>query len=92
MGKWFAKIYDLMMQPLEQKGLTEIRKTLIRNAGGKVLEIGSGTGLNFPFYERADKVIAIEPQLLMMNRSLIRANGALVPIDVILADAEEIPF
>lgn len=81
-----------MMQPLEQKGLTEIRKTLIRNAGGKVLEIGSGTGLNFPFYERADKVIAIEPQLLMMNRSLIRANGALVPIDVILAGAEEIPF
>jgi ubiquinone/menaquinone biosynthesis C-methylase UbiE len=92
MSRWFSKVYDSMMVPLEQRGLAEIRKNLVRHAQGKVLEIGSGTGLNFPYYEHAENVIAIEPEEFMRERSLSRASRALVPIDVILADAEMLPF
>jgi cytochrome c5 len=73
MGKWFPKI----------------RKNLISKAEGKVLEIGSGTGVNFPYYEKVDEVIAIEPQSLMREQSLIRARNSHVSINVISASAEE---
>ncbi|MDA8235296.1 MAG: methyltransferase domain-containing protein [Clostridia bacterium] len=92
MGKWFPRLYDTLMEPLERKKFREIRKNLLQNVEGKVLEIGSGTGFNFPFYQQAQKVIAIEPEPLMRDQSLPRATKANVPIEVILADAEELPF
>lgn len=92
MSKWFTKCYDTLMSPLEKRGFQTIRKNLIAKAEGRVLEIGSGTGINFPFYEKADEVIAIEPQFLMQEQSLVRAKNSHVPINVISADAEELPF
>ncbi|WP_240702947.1 class I SAM-dependent methyltransferase [Cohnella luojiensis] len=90
--KWFPKVYDSLMGPLERRGFGQIRKKLIQKAHGEVLEIGSGTGLNFPFYEHANKVTAIEPEPRMRELSLPRAQSAQVPIDVILAEAEKLPF
>jgi ubiquinone/menaquinone biosynthesis C-methylase UbiE len=92
MGKWFPRLYDILMEPLERRGVRDIRKNLVRKSQGHVLEIGSGTGFNFPYYDRAQKVIAIEPEPLMRERSLPRAQNASVPIDVIAAGAEELPF
>lgn len=56
------------------------------------MEIGSGTGLNFPFYDQAQKVIAVEPDALMREQSLPRASRGRVPIEVISAGAENLPF
>jgi len=92
MGKWFPRLYDTLMEPLERKGFREIRKNLIQKIEGKVLEIGSGTGFNFPYYEIAQKVMAIEPEPLMREQSIPRAMKANVPIEVISANAEELPF
>ncbi|MCM3431712.1 class I SAM-dependent methyltransferase [Brevibacillus agri] len=92
MGKWFPKLYDSLMSPLERRGIQNVRINLIQKAQGKVLEIGSGTGLNFPFYLQAEQVVAIEPEPLMRKQSLLRANKSRVPIEVILAGAEELPF
>jgi ubiquinone/menaquinone biosynthesis C-methylase UbiE len=92
MGKWFSRLYDPLMEPLERRGFGDIRKKLIGKAKGEVLEIGSGTGFNFPYYKQAEQVIAIEPEPLMIKKSLPRAKSALVPIDVISADAEKLPF
>lgn len=87
MDKLFSKYYDRLMQPLETKIFGRIRKQLLCNAKGKVLEIGSGTGINFMYYEHADQVVAIEPDPIMLE-SLIRAREALVPIEVIPGDAQ----
>jgi ubiquinone/menaquinone biosynthesis C-methylase UbiE len=91
MGQWCAALYDTMMAPLERGGFQNIRKQLLRQARGKVLEIGAGTGVNFPYYTEAEHVIALDPDPSMVARSLPPATQAAVPIDVILACAEALP-
>ena len=92
MGRWFAALYDTVMAPLERGGFQDIRKRLLRQARGKVLEIGSGTGVNFPYYTAAEHVIAVDPDPCMVARSVPRATQASVPIAVLLARAEALPF
>jgi ubiquinone/menaquinone biosynthesis C-methylase UbiE len=92
LGRWFPRLYDTFMGPLERGEFKHIRKQLIQNAHGQVLEIGSGTGINFPYYRQAEKVIAIEPEPLMREQSLKRIQNPHVPIEVLEARAEELPF
>jgi ubiquinone/menaquinone biosynthesis C-methylase UbiE len=80
------------MNPLEKKKFKRIRKELLSKATGNVLELGSGTGINFPLYEEAVKVTAIEPSKHMIERSLLKQKHAYVPIDIVQASAEELPF
>lgn len=79
------------MSPLEQGRFRAIRKQLLENASGKVLEIGSGTGVNFPLYQDV-VVTAIEPSPFMVSRSLKRKEQSRVPIEVVQVGAEELPF
>lgn len=92
MGSWFPQLYDLAMRPLEATRFKKIRTELVREAGGSVLEIGSGTGVNFPYYRCATQVTAIEPNPLMSERGKQRLEQANVPIDVLEASAESLPF
>ena len=92
MGTLFARFYDTFMYPLEKWKFRNIRKQIVRNANGKVLEIGSGTGANFPFYVHASEVIAIEPDPFMRTKSLEKVRESLVPIDVRAGNAEDLPF
>lgn len=80
------------MAPLEQKKFKHIRKELLNSAKGKVLELGSGTGINFPLYSNVDEVIAIEPSQSMIDKSLSKHKLAVVPIKIIHASAENLPF
>ena len=92
MGRWFAALYDTVMAPLEHGGFQAMRKQLLRQARGTVLEIGAGTGANFPYYTEAAHVIAVDPDPCMVARSVPRAGQAAVPITVLLARAEALPF
>jgi ubiquinone/menaquinone biosynthesis C-methylase UbiE len=92
MGRWFAALYDTLMAPMERGGFQAIRQQLLRQARGKVLEIGAGTGINFSYYTEAEHVIAVDPDPYMAARSVPRATQAAVPIAVVLARAEALPF
>jgi ubiquinone/menaquinone biosynthesis C-methylase UbiE len=92
MGRWCAAWYDTVMAPLERGGFQAIRKQLLQQARGTVLEIGAGTGANFPYYTQAKHVIALDPESSMVERSFPRAKYAPVPIEVIIASAEALPF
>lgn len=92
MGKWFPSIYDMAMRPLEKTKFKKIRKTLVNQATGRVLEVGSGTGVNFPHYQNATQVDAIEPNPLMKERALKRMVGTRIPIQIYQAKAEKLPF
>lgn len=92
MGSLFPKIYDMAMKPLEATRFKKVRNELIRNARGNVLEIGSGTGINFPYYQQANHVTAIEPNPEMSSRAMRRGRNAQVPITLYEACAETLPF
>ncbi|MBZ5750605.1 class I SAM-dependent methyltransferase [Metabacillus rhizolycopersici] len=92
MGKWFARLYDMVLAPIEQTKFKKIRKSLIGKAKGRVLEIGSGTGVNFPFYQLALHVDAIEPDHYMRKKSLKRLDKSEIPIQTHLVKAEKLPF
>lgn len=93
MNTWFPRLYDAFMQPLEWLGLQAIRKELISKARGRVLEIGSGTGLNFPYYdpEQVTNLVALEPDESSLQRSLSRLASSPIPAELISGTAESIP-
>lgn len=66
--------YDLVLKPFELAGLAKLRAELLSHAHGKTLEIGSGTGINLPYYPKDAKVIGIEPDESMRLKSLKRAH------------------
>ena len=91
--KWFAALYDRMMAPAERSFMRQVRQEVAGGARGKVLEIGCGTGANFPFYTDADsEVIAIEPNPYMLQRARKKVSAAGRPVEIRQAAAEQLPF
>lgn len=90
--RWHAVIYDLIMRPAERALLGPLRQRLAGQATGRVLEIGAGTGANFPYYAAAESVIAIEPDPFMLKRARQRARGLERTTQLVAAQAEALPF
>ncbi|ANU13142.1 class I SAM-dependent methyltransferase [Planococcus halocryophilus] len=92
MSKLFPALYDIAMKPLEKTRFEKVRANLVRKAQGRVLEIGFGTGANFPYYRDVERVDAIEPNPEMSKHAAKRIKKAHVPIYTYEAEAEELPF
>ncbi|MCB0555447.1 MAG: class I SAM-dependent methyltransferase [Phaeodactylibacter sp.] len=65
-SRLFARLYNPVMQGTEANHLLEKRATLLSRTRGKVLEVGIGTGVNFPLYPAEAEVLGIEPSAAMM--------------------------
>ena len=92
MTKWFPYLYDVAMKPLEKTRFEKIRSTLVHKAYGQVLEIGFGTGANFPYYVHTTRVDAIEPNPQMSKQAATRIKKAQSSIHTHQAKAEQLPF
>lgn len=70
------------------------RKKIIPNAFGVVLEIGSGSGLNFKYYnsEIVSKIIAIDPSIELTFLAEDEAKKHNLDIEFINKSAEKIPL
>ncbi len=91
--KWFASIYDRMMAPAERSFMRHVREEIAGGARGRVLEVGAGTGANFPYYnDHAEEIVATEPDLHMLARARRRAEEVGRSIDLRQAPAEQLPF
>lgn len=91
--KWFAAVYDRMQAPAERSFMKRIREEIAGGARGRVLEVGAGTGANFPYYNsHAQEVIATEPDPFMLEKARARAELVERSIDLRQASAEELPF
>lgn len=77
------------MDPIEKRFLNKLRKQLLSKAKGRILEIGSGTGVNFELYKNHD-VVAIEPDEKLKTESLSKINNK--KIKVISGNAENLEF
>jgi ubiquinone/menaquinone biosynthesis C-methylase UbiE len=60
---------------------TREREELIPQAHGEVLEIGAGSGLNFPYYgPDVTRLFALEPQDKLISKARKRLNRLTVPL------------
>lgn len=89
---WFAATYDLITSVGESRVLSRLRPLVAGEAAGTVLEIGAGTGANFPYFQRAVKIVAVEPDSFMLRRAIKRARGLRLDIEFHQAIAEALPF
>jgi ubiquinone/menaquinone biosynthesis C-methylase UbiE len=91
--RFFAATYDRQMAKTEKAGLRAYRQALLAGAAGDVLEIGSGTGGNLPFYGTAVTSLTMtEPQPPMLRRLQDRAGGFARDVTILRAPAEDLPF
>jgi len=78
---------------MRQKQLLPFRQRVVGAAEGRVLEIGIGSGLNFPFYGGAvTSVIGLEPSSELLRMARARAEAAAAPTTLLNASAETIPL
>jgi ubiquinone/menaquinone biosynthesis C-methylase UbiE len=87
-----AKLYDALTAPLERRALGRWRKCAWAAvpARGLGLEVGAGTGANFPHYPSAARVIATDISWEMLREaSRKQADG---PTALVVADVSALPF
>ena len=89
---WFAATYDLVTRAGESSVLSRLRPLVAGEATGAVLEIGAGTGANFPYYRQAERIVAAEPDPFMLQRAVKRADGLGLDVEFHQAVAEALPF
>jgi ubiquinone/menaquinone biosynthesis C-methylase UbiE len=89
---FFPSLYDLAMVVAEHGRLATWRESTVAPARGRVLEIGAGTGLDFPYYAPGVTVIATDPDVGMLGRARERTITADASILLVAADAESLPF
>lgn len=84
------RLYDLLTAPLERLALGRWRRRAWSEVpgGGLGLEVGAGTGANFPLHPPGARVVALDvsPDMLLEARR----RGGTVPL--VAADVQALPF
>lgn len=89
----FARLYLRMTSSRKARGADEHRRKLLAGLSGRVLEVGAGNGLNFPFYPTAvETVVAVEPEPLLRSVAIDAAADAEVPVEVVDGVAGLLPI
>lgn len=94
-GRAFSAAYDRGFKGAEDAGLREMRRELLAQARGRVLELGAGTGLNLDHYpEEIESLTMVEPDPHMTKqlREKLARSGRSAEISVVEAPGEDLPF
>jgi ubiquinone/menaquinone biosynthesis C-methylase UbiE len=92
-GRLFATLYDRGLKSTEEAGLRQMRRELLAGAGGRVLELGAGTGLNLGLYPNAvEELLLVEPDPHMAKRLRLKLAQSKRAATVVEAPAERLPF
>jgi ubiquinone/menaquinone biosynthesis C-methylase UbiE len=71
----FARWYDLAEGLPEVLGLRRLRRRLLAQAKGRVLEVAAGTGKNFRWYPPGETAVAVDLSIDMLRRAQQRAEN-----------------
>lgn len=71
-----SRVYDVAEACSEWLLFRRWRRLLFGTAGGRILEVGVGTGKNIPYYPPGASVVAIDVSPGMMRRARRRASRA----------------
>ena len=88
----FARFYEWISPKLDEAGERDHRIEVVSGARGRVLEVGSGNGLNFEHYRDTNLVVALEPEPTMLRIAARRAREAPVPVRFVRGVGERLPF
>jgi len=78
---------------MRRDDLSELRRALLADVRGEVLEIGFGTGLNLPHYPpEVKKLTTVDPNPGMSALARRRVAASSIPVESRLLDAERLPF
>jgi ubiquinone/menaquinone biosynthesis C-methylase UbiE len=92
-GRAFAAIYDRGLQATEEAGLRQMRRELLAGAGGRVLEIGAGTGANLDLYpDGVEELVLLEPDPHMAKRLRAKLTETSRAATVLESPAERVPY
>jgi ubiquinone/menaquinone biosynthesis C-methylase UbiE len=88
----FARLYPHISHGAERHGAAEHRRALMDGASGRVIEVGAGHGLNFPYYPpEVSEVVAVEPEPHLRSLAQNARRSAPVPVEVLDGYAERLP-
>ncbi len=76
-ARW-APVYDLLCGPVFVNGRRAAARAA-REAGGRILEIGVGTGLSFADYDETTEIAGIDLSEPMIGRARLRAASGRYP-------------
>ena len=94
-GRWnsTANHYDYIMAVAERVGIKKWRTPLwSRVENSRVLEIGEGTGNNFPYYPADAEIIAVDFSGEMLKRAKERAEKLKVKVNLRQMDVQNLEF
>jgi len=81
----------LLNAAMKSPGMSYLRKKQIPLASGKVLEIGIGSGLNIPLYQKDVQVTGVDPSEELQTYARALAADADIDVEFIAKGAEDIP-
>ena len=88
-----AAFFDLTEAPWELLAFKRLRRRLWGQvSGGRLLEVGAGTGKNFPYHPADARMLGLDISPRMLQRASRRARKLGREIDLVLGDAQRLPF
>jgi ubiquinone/menaquinone biosynthesis C-methylase UbiE len=87
-----AQFYDQLEAMMEKKQIEEWRGLIWRQARGKVLEVGVGTGKNIPYYPQNTGITAIDFSEKMLEKAREKAIFYNKTVDLRLMDIQQLEF
>jgi SAM-dependent methyltransferase len=89
----FARFYTHVLARNEPAELRAWRDELLAGLSGRVVEVGSGPGANFPHYPAGvTEVVAVEPEAYLREQAVEAAQAAGVPVTVLDGVADALPL
>lgn len=86
-----APYYDVM-EIISERTFSRWRRELLARAKGKVLEVGVGTGKNFPYYPEGVDVTGLDIADKMLLHAQLCADKLGVPVHLMEGDVQSLPF
>ncbi len=94
MSLYAEQIFPRLMDwVLRKPAFQDLRRDVLSQVRGDVLEIGFGTGLNLPFYPpTVSWLTVLDPTKMLPDRVAQRLASASLPVQMFPVSAEALPF
>jgi ubiquinone/menaquinone biosynthesis C-methylase UbiE len=89
----FARFYTHVLARNEPAELLAYRTELLAGLSGRVVEVGAGSGANFPHYPaEVTEVVAVEPESYLREQAMTAGAQAGVQVKVLDGIADALPL